>query len=120
MENYTGRNCVVPRTIYVPSTPQIYLCPNVSDEFKEALSWYFPRYKLSVLKSATHLIMNGEKLSLHILFGLLRGCIIYDQNSKICLFLFDVDTSDLLFKARVYSVHSFAKLLLTCSKYTNI
>lgn len=91
IEKYEKRNSEVPKAVYVASTAKIYLCRNVGAEFKEALSVYFPSYKTSQIKFATHLITKGEMLSFDILRGVLKGCIIYDKNSNkysVCLHTF--------------------------------
>lgn len=77
-----GRESKIPKTVYIPSIAKIYLCREVDPGFKSSLKDYFTSYKLSDIKSATHVIMKGESLSLDILRGILRGCIIYDINSK--------------------------------------
>lgn len=71
----------VPKTVYIASTAKIFACSNIDNSTD--LSRWFPNYKLSPVKSATHLIMKRKQLSLDILCGILKGLIIYDENSKL-------------------------------------
>lgn len=83
MKAYKAGNSVVAKTVYVSSTVKVYVCPEVGDDFKETLNKYFPSYKSSLIKTATHVIMKSDSLSLQVLRGVLQGCIIYDKNSKL-------------------------------------
>lgn len=73
---------MIPKTVYVSSTANIYVCPQVGDDFTDTLNTYFPNYKLALLKNATHVIMKSDIISQQVLRGVLKGCIIYDANSK--------------------------------------
>lgn len=73
---------IVPKNVYVASPPRIFISESVDNNFKEKLNAWFPSYKLVPLKSATHLLMKGENLSADILTAVLKGYIVYDQNSK--------------------------------------
>lgn len=82
MEQFTKDKVVTPKTVYVTSTAKIFLCKNVDEDLKEQLSKWFPNYKLSQFKFATHIIAKGEKLSFEVVRGVLRRLVIYEQNSR--------------------------------------